>query len=289
MQLLLHAVGTEKRERQKANRSARLEAEQKSLERQKLTQRLMLFGVIGAFVVGVLYLVSQTGSANEFDPAAVTPTTVDPTAETAVTEPQVELPTILAPEPGGAIEGATECPAVDGSSERTTSFAEAPPICIDQAKSYTAEIETTKGTFTIDLNAAGAPDTVNNFVVLARYHYYDDVPFHRIIPGFVVQGGDAVGGPNLGAGNPGYQFNDELPETAYEIGSVAMANSGPDTNGSQFFVVTGDSATTLPLAYSSFGFVSEGLDVALGIESVGTASGAPTEDVRIISVTITES
>ena len=282
-------MGTEKRERQKANRSARLEAEHKSLERQKLTQRLMLFGVIGAFVLGVLYLVSQSGGSNEFDPASTTPTTAADPAETVVTEPPVDLPAILAPEPGASIEGATECPAADGSSERTTSFAEAPPMCIDPAKSYTAEIETTKGTFTIDLNAAGAPDTVNNFVVLARYHYYDDVPFHRIIPGFVVQGGDAVGGPSLGAGNPGYQFDDELPETAYEIGSVAMANSGPDTNGSQFFVVTGDSATTLPLAYSNFGFVSDGLDVALGIESVGTASGAPTEDVRIVSVTITES
>ncbi len=230
-------MGTEKRERQKANRSARLEAEHKSLERQKLTQRLMLFGVIGAFVLGVLYLVSQSGGSNEFDPASTTPTTAADPAETVVTETAGRpASNPRPPSQEHRSKAQRSAPAADGSSERTTSFAEAPPMCIDPAKSYTAEIETTKGTFTIDLNAAGAPDTVNNFVVLARYHYYDDVPFHRIIPGFVVQGGDAVGGPSLGAGNPGYQFDDELPETAYEIGSVAMANSGPDTNGSQFFV-----------------------------------------------------
>ena len=242
--------------------------------------------MIGAFVVGALYLISRSGGSDEFEPAAIT-TTIPP--ETVSTTAGPELPEILPPAPGAAITGPTECPAADGSSERTTSFAEAPPMCIDATKTYTAEIETTKGTFTIALNAADAPNTVNNFVVLARYHYYDDVPFHRIIPGFVVQGGDAIGQPSLGAGNPGYQFEDELPESAYEIGSVAMANSGANTNGSQFFIVTGDSATELPLSYSRFGSVAEGLDVALGIEALGTASGAPTEDVRIVSVTINES
>ncbi len=287
--LLWRAVGTDKRERQKANRAARLEAEQKAIARQRQTQRFGLFAVIGLFVLGVLWLISQSGGQNEFEPASIPTTIADADATVPETSPPLDLPEIAAPAAGAEITGPTECPAVDGSSERTTAFAEAPPMCIDPTKSYTAAVETTKGTFTIDLNAEGAPETVNNFVVLARYHYYDDVPFHRIIPGFVIQGGDAVGQPQLGAGNPGYQIDDELPETAYEIGSVAMANSGPNTNGSQFFVVTGNDATQLPLAYSNFGFVSDGLDVATAIEAIGTAQGNPQEDVRIISVTITES
>ncbi len=159
----------------------------------------------------------------------------------------------------------------------------------DTSSLNAAEVVTTRGTFTIELDASVAPNTVNNFVVLARYHYYDDVPFHRIIPGFVVQGGDATGNP-LGTGGPGYTFEDESPEDgAYEIGSVAMANSGPDTNGSQFFVVTGEQGVALPSLYSLFGTVTDGLDVVLDIESTGLQSGAPVEETLIESVTVTES
>jgi len=131
---------------------------------------------------------------------------------------------------------------------------------------------------------------VNNFVVLARYGYYDGAPFHRIIPGFVIQGGDAVGSP-LGTGDPGYSVADELPEEGeYIVGSVAMANSGPDTNGSQFFVITGDNGVGLPPLYSLFATVTEGLDVVLEIEGTETTFGdAPVDNIIINSVTITES
>ena len=116
-----------------------------------------------------------------------------------------------------------------------------------------------------------APKTVNNFVVLARYHYYDGIVFHRIIPGFVLQGGDPQGD---GRGGPGYRFEDELPPAGrYEVGSLAMANAGPDTNGSQFFVISGPDGVRLPPQYSLFGKVVKGLDVVADIESVGTPSG----------------
>ncbi|HET7720168.1 MAG TPA: peptidylprolyl isomerase, partial [Acidimicrobiales bacterium] len=122
----------------------------------------------------------------------------------------------------------TECPAADGSSPKTTKFSGPPPMCIDPSKRYTATMVTNKGTMTIELDPVAAPKTVNNFVVLARYHYYDDVTFHRIIPGFVIQGGDPQG---TGMGGPGYRFEDELPRPGrYEIGSLAMANAGPNTN-----------------------------------------------------------
>jgi peptidylprolyl isomerase/peptidyl-prolyl cis-trans isomerase B (cyclophilin B) len=139
---------------------------------------------------------------------------------------------------------------------------------------------------TAALDAVAAPMTVNNFVVLARYHYFDGIVFHRIIPGFVLQGGDPTG---TGRGGPGYKFADELPAAGrYELGSLAMANAGPDTNGSQFFVISGPSGIRLPPLYSLFGKVVAGLDVVAAIDAVGTQSGTPTENVTIESVTISE-
>ncbi|MFW2380835.1 MAG: peptidylprolyl isomerase, partial [Acidimicrobiales bacterium] len=188
----------------------------------------------------------------------------------------------------------TPRPAEHGPPERPTPLDPAPPLSIDPTQTYTAEISTTKGSYTVELNAEEAPNTVNNFVVLARYHYYDGAPFHRIIPDFVVQGGDPVG-PTPGIGNPGYQFDDELPsalpdsDNYYESGSVAMANSGVNTNGSQFFVVTGANGEGLPPQYSRFGLVTEGMDVVMDIEAAGSPGGAPTEEIIINSVTITES
>src|SRR2546422_11309476 len=118
-----------------------------------------------------------------------------------------------------------------------------------------------------------APTTVNNFVVLARYHYFDAVAFHRIIPGFVVQGGDPEG---TGRGGPGYRFEDELPPPGrYEVGSLAMANAGPNTNGSQFFVISGPDGVRLPPSYSLFGKVVKGQDVVASIDATGTKSGTP--------------
>jgi cyclophilin family peptidyl-prolyl cis-trans isomerase len=177
-------------------------------------------------------------------------------------------------------------PAADGSSPKRQRFDEAPPACIDPAKRYTAEMDTTKGSIVIALDPVAAPATVNNFVFLARYHYYDDVVFHRVIPGFVLQGGDPEG---TGRGGPGYRFADELPPPGrYEVGSLAMANAGPDTNGSQFFVISGPDGVALPPKYSLFGKVVKGLDVVAAIDAVGTRSGTPKEKVTITSVTITE-
>jgi cyclophilin family peptidyl-prolyl cis-trans isomerase len=159
-------------------------------------------------------------------------------------------------------------------------------MCIDVNKRYTATMVTTKGTLVIALDPSGAPQTVNNFVFLARYHYFDGIVFHRIIPGFVLQGGDPTG---TGRGGPGYRFADELPAPGrYELGSLAMANAGPNTNGSQFFVISGPSGIRLPPQYSLFGKVVTGLDVVSAIDAIGTSSGTPQESVTIESVTVTE-
>ena len=188
--------------------------------------------------------------------------------------------------PAGKV-GTAPCPPADGAEEPKKSFDGAPKDCLEDGVSYRAEVETDVGSFTIDLDREQAPKTVNSFVFLSRYRAYEDVPFHRVIPGFVVQGGDVELG--TGSGGPGYEFADELPEAGeYEIGSVAMANSGPNTNGSQFFVVTGENGVSLPPNYSLFGKVTDGMDVVKKIEADGSAAGTPTVTHKIVKVTITE-
>jgi peptidylprolyl isomerase/peptidyl-prolyl cis-trans isomerase B (cyclophilin B) len=179
------------------------------------------------------------------------------------------------------------CPNADGSSQRTTQFDAEPPMCIDVNNRYTATIDTSEGTMVVALDALKAPRTVNSFVFLARYHYYDGLTFHRIIPGFVLQGGCPIG---TGTGGPGYRFDDELPQAgSYRIGSLAMANAGPNTNGSQFFVISGGDGASLPPLYAHFGEVIKGGDVVETINALGTRSGTPSKTVTINAVTITES
>lgn len=178
-------------------------------------------------------------------------------------------------------------PNPDGSSEKCQQFDAAPPMLLDLSKTYRATMVTSHGTMEIVLDAVKAPLTVNSFVYLARFHYYDGVILHRIIPGFVLQGGDPTGS---GSGGPGYKFRDELPAPgAYRLGSFAMANAGPNTNGSQFFIISGAHGEALPPLYSLFGQVTEGLEVVAAIDKLGSQSGRPSETVTIESVTITES
>jgi cyclophilin family peptidyl-prolyl cis-trans isomerase len=177
-------------------------------------------------------------------------------------------------------------PEADGSSAPQRTFDQEPPMIIDVDKRYVATMVTSQGTMVIALDPLAAPRTVNSFVFLARYHYYDGVVFHRIIPNFVLQGGDPTGS---GSGGPGYKYADELPAPGkYKLGSLAMANAGPNTNGSQFFVISGSDGAGLPPLYSLFGEVVSGHEVIKTINDLGTRSGKPTERVVIESVTIEE-
>ncbi|MFZ9482668.1 MAG: peptidylprolyl isomerase [Ilumatobacteraceae bacterium] len=176
-------------------------------------------------------------------------------------------------------------PALDGSAPVTQQFDQSPEFGIDTSKRYTATMETSMGSLVIALDAINAPITVNNFVFLAGYHYYDGVIFHRIIQGFVCQGGDPTG---TGRGGPGYRFVDEPVKRRYELGSVAMANAGPDTNGSQFFLISGPSGVGLPPQYNHFGQIVKGLEVLDAMEKVATGPGdRPVTPVVINSVSIT--
>ena len=153
-------------------------------------------------------------------------------------DPETIRPDRSRPDGGGQV--ALGCrpwlrvPPFDGSAPKRQQFPEPPAMGIDPNKRYTATLDTSLGEIVIALDAVKAPKTVNNFVFLALHHYYDGVIFHRIINGFMCQGGDPTG---TGRGGPGYRFDDELPKAGqYQIGSVAMANAGPNTNGSQFFL-----------------------------------------------------
>jgi cyclophilin family peptidyl-prolyl cis-trans isomerase len=181
---------------------------------------------------------------------------------------------------------ATAFPPFDGSAPTQQKFSSAPEMGIDPDKRYTATMSTSMGEMVIALDPIKAPNTVNSFVFLALHHYFDGIIFHRIINGFVCQGGDPTG---TGTGGPGYRFDDELPKAGqYEVGSVAMANAGPNTNGSQFFLISGPSGVRLPPAYALFGKIVKGLDVLESMQSVATDHrDRPKTDVVIESVTIT--
>lgn len=157
--------------------------------------------------------------------------------------------------------------------------------------SYSADLETSHGSVSVELYPEDAPKTVNNFVSLAREGFYDGTVFHRIVKGFVVQGGDPTG---TGSGGPGYKFEDETISKDYEEGTLAMANAGPNTNGSQFFIVLDDMRGRLPKNYTIFGKVTDGMDVVKKIGEVPVKPGAsgepssPIEDVELTSVKVNE-
>ena len=276
------AVGTEKRERQKQARQEKIQALRQVEQRESVRRRGLMIGVLIAAFVAFAIVFSVLTADDESDTA---------TSDTTTTEPADDESSTSTSEPAG---DPLPCPEPDGSSERTTEFPAPPEMCIDPAKDYTATMVTDAGTIELDLLEDEAPATVNNFVYLARYGYYDGLDFHRVIPDFVLQGGDPNGD---GSGGPGYQFEDELPDPEdYQAGSLAMANSGPNTNGSQFFIVTSEQgATTLveavggEAAYTLFGQVTAGMDVVAAIEADGSPGGAPTTVHKIESVTITES
>ena len=182
----------------------------------------------------------------------------------------------------------TPAAAADGSSPQQRKFSEPFEMAVDPSKSYQAEFVTNNGTMVAHPDANDSPQTVNNFVNLARHHYYDGLVFHRIIREFMIQGGCPEGS---GRGGPGYRFADELPAPGrYKVGSLAMANAGPNTNGSQFFIISGAHGVQLPPQYSLFGQLVSGLEVLDEIQKVGTnAQDRPKDDVVIESITITES
>jgi peptidylprolyl isomerase len=204
-------------------------------------------------------------------------------------------PALGAADGTGTVDGgadASSAPTDSTAAEGTPTLQQwqsAPAMALEDGANYFARVTTNKGEIIVDLFETEAPKTVNNFVFLANEGFYTNVPFHRIISGFMIQSGDPTG---TGAGGPGYRFEDEPIERNYVRGTLAMANAGPNTNGSQFFITHVDLTGRLDKNYTIFGEVTQGMDVVDAIAETPVQANArgersePTEPVVIESVEI---
>ena len=249
--------------------------------------------VVAAVIVGIVLLVNGSGNKTAKNPPPTTTTTTT-TASTVTTFPP---PTT---QPLSTAAAATTCPPATGSTKRVVWFTRAPSPCIPATSVWDATFKTSLGDIVVNMPAAASFAAVNNFVFLARYQYYNGTFFHRVIPGFVVQGGDPTGTGSGGPhGYPGYSFTGNTPAAncktkpsqaaCYQPGDIALANSsGPSTDASQFFFVLPGGQTTLNTEpnYTIFGHVVSGMSVVDKIGADGSSSGTPTVTVYLLSVTV---
>jgi peptidyl-prolyl cis-trans isomerase B (cyclophilin B) len=283
-------MATSKRERQKAARREKLEQMQRHNQRRRNIRRTIIVVIIAILVIGSGALLF-TGGKGKAATASTTSTTSTSAPATSATTTSATVTQAQA----NAKAVAAGCPASTSTRVNSKSWPKAPAMTIDTSKTYYAHFTTTAGNFVVKLDAATAPITTNNFVFLADQGFYKCVIFQRVIPGFMIQGGDPTG---TGAGGPGYTIADEYPKTGnptYPLYSIAMANTGAaHTGGSQFFIVTGSAGETLPATYSLFGQVVSGINVVKTIQNAGNSSassnGVPPKVVhRMLNVTISES
>ena len=290
-------MGTEKRERQKQNRQQRLTELAVQQRKNKIKKRGLQFGIGVPAVVLALFLIVNVFSGDKATPTSDSALREEVQnllgASTTIETPDSAAPTIPPTTTAGkTLTGATPCPKTDGTEERVTKFEQAPPMCIDAAKSYTAIFDTTEGMIEVALDTTKTPKTVNNFIVLSRYKYYDGTTIFRTDPSIdIIQGGGLTN-----SDDPGYTIEDEGNGYKYAEGDLAMARTGePNSAGGQWFFVTGPNASLLDSqgTYVNFGKVKSGLDVTkaiIGLNSgSGSLGGAPSRTVVIKSVTITES
>jgi len=284
-------VPSAKRERKRAGRAARLAAIESAKRRKKRTRQAIGAVIVILAALGVIYLVSRPTTKKSAEKSTTTthPTTTT-TAPASTTTTAAHAATTAKPLP---------CPPPTGSTRRVTSFPAPPPTCISPSGHYQAVFTTTAGSFTVSLDAAQSPVTVNAFVYLARYGFYNGTIFHRVLKGFVVQGGDpnppTAADPKLtGAQGPGFQVDGEVPKSGkYAIGEVAMAKTSTAPNGatgSQFFIITGASGAALPPDYALLGTVTKGMSVVDKIQaggvSISSATGIPKVTYTVERVTI---
>ena len=272
------------------NRHMGREAEMRAVKRKKMTKKTVRIVLVVAVLVAGFFAIALSTKDDDSAPATTGP--VDTTTPSDTTTPVDTTPGDTTA-PSEFAYGTTECAPLEGATTQTQEFADAFALCIDPSKTYTATVVTNMGEYTAILDPVKAPGTVNNFVNLARHQYFDGTICHRAIPGFMVQCGDPTA---TGSGGPGYKFADELPSAGeYKIGSLAMANSGPNSNGSQFFVITGSQGVGLAPNYTLFGQVTDGLDTtvvaldAAGNDDPSSNGVPPLQEIKIESITISES
>lgn len=279
-------MGSTKRERQRQNREQKL-AELRKQQRRALFRKRLIQSLWVAAVVMIGVTIYNAARAN---PSTTTTTSADTTTSTtANTTSTTSEPSALGAAYDAFRAQPTACGAEAPPPAQDLQFSAPDDLQIDSSADVTARISTSCGDITIQLDPAAAPETVNSFVFLAEHGFFDGTVFHRIVPGFVIQGGD----PNAsGLGGPGYTLPDEFPSEGftYARGVVAMANAGSGTTGSQFFIVLDD--TSLPATFSPLGQVVDGFDTldAIAAVPVGPSpsgeTSLPLETVYINSVTI---
>jgi peptidylprolyl isomerase len=283
-------VGTDKRERQKANRERARQERIRKQQRTKLTKRGLIFGVGIPVLVIALFAISQLGGGSETTAPAVSSST--PTETSAPTGSSVAPDTTVAGKPLTIVEGSTACPKTDGTQKRVDEFSDPMKKCIDPTKSYTATFNTSEGTIVVALNAQAVPSTVNNFVALSRYKYYDGTTIFRTDPSIdIIQGGGFSASDSVG-----YNIPDEGGPYSYSEGDLVMARTNaPNSAGAQYFFVTGPKASALDSqgTYVTFGKVTKGLDVLKRIISLHEATsdglgGKPNRTVTVKTITIAE-
>ena len=213
----------------------------------RVPQMIATLAVVAAAILAFTVYVGRNAGGNPGTLPTPSPATPSPTSSVTASCGSLNFGSALTPTAGNAGK---------------KSFSAPPPMTINTAHHFLVTIKTAKGDIVLCLDPKLAPNTVNNFVFLARNQFYDGLKFHRVEPNFVIQGGDPKGD---GTGGPGYKFNDEPVAGEYTAGAVAMANSGPNTNGSQFFICTVDDSKKLQKLYNLFGYVQRGMDVVLKI------------------------
>ena len=265
-------MGTDKRQRQRENRQLKYQQQAKEVSRQRLTKRAIIGGgavvALLAFILVLAWLVNR----NSDDDDTISATTVAATA------------------PAPFAYGTGECPPTEGPTAPVKTFTAAPKQCIDATKTYTATIATDQGDIVITLDPAEAPGTVNNFVTLARYGYYDDTTIFRSAQSIdIIQGGG-----NSSSDQFGYTIPDEGANWTYPPGKIAMANTGaPNSGSAQWFITTGPNSANLDTqgTYTVFGDVTTGLDVAQKIAALATSATDDSMKQKVVveSVEIAES
>jgi len=285
-------VASQKRQRKREGQAARRAALEAARKRADQKRKLLLIGGLVAGVVVLALIVTTLAGRDKGSDLATTTTTAAPAPPLAAAPP---VPA------GRALTGDTPCPKADGSEERASKFEKAPSTCIDPNKTYTAVFTTSAGVVKAKLDPTRTPKTVNNFVVLARYHYYDGSSFQRTDPGiYIIQSG-APTTQSIGDPGPGYTIEDEGGKFTYTEGDLVMARmEAPNSSGAQYFFSAGPRTVSLDGqgTYVTFGKVTEGLDVLTQVLASHVAcppgqpecrGGAPQPPVTVTTITIEES
>ena len=274
-----------------ARGTRRAEADE-ALRRQQRTQRIVLamgILVLAAFVVGMVLAFRSTGDESAAGGTGTTATTLSSVPEVGQTPPTAAGPPVDTPviAPGEQLDGPTPCPALDGSAPRVTSFAEAPPLCIDPAFTYNLTVRTSVGDLDYFINPQVGQAAVNNFLVLAAYHYYDGLPLTRIDPLVDAQVTPAFDDPP-GVSSPGYPVPLEVAPTIVNPGTLALLGSNdPGREAAGFKVALGQDAVGWSPDTPIFGVLLDGLETLQAIRAAGTPqSGAPTSVITIESMLI---